>query len=142
MRCPHHARKLQVHLIAGREVFLCRECSGHWIPGNRVQKLLGENTKKGVRRLSGTSATSLDCPYEGAGLHELTVQGVTIDVCSACGGLWLDRGELVRLRRKSGRLANRSGRRRSGKHRKKRSASKILGEVADALLSGLIREIL
>lgn len=30
-------------------------------------------------------------------LVEKTRDGVTIDVCPACGGVWLDRGELERL---------------------------------------------
>ncbi len=31
------------------------------------------------------------------------VRGVEIDVCSGCGGIWLDRGELIKLKLKAGK---------------------------------------
>jgi hypothetical protein len=40
------------------------------------------------------AAKQLKCPRCGASLEERSVQGVTIDVCSGCKGVWLDHGEL------------------------------------------------
>jgi hypothetical protein len=37
------------------------------------------------------------CPRCGAGLRQEVRQGITIDTCAGCGGLWLDKGELKRL---------------------------------------------
>ena len=34
------------------------------------------------------------CPKCGTPLSEQAHQGVTIDTCRACGGIWLDKGEL------------------------------------------------
>ena len=37
------------------------------------------------------------CPRDGSELVEVTRNGVTIDACPACRGIWLDRGELEKL---------------------------------------------
>jgi uncharacterized protein len=39
----------------------------------------------------------LTCPNDGAGMQEITRNGVLIDVCPHCRGVWLDRGELEKL---------------------------------------------
>ena len=43
------------------------------------------------------AAPRIACPKCGAGLEELTHEGVTIDRCPACGGVYLDKGELERV---------------------------------------------
>jgi uncharacterized protein len=37
------------------------------------------------------------CPIDGVPLMEMNKNGVTIDVCPECKGVWLDRGELEKL---------------------------------------------
>ena len=37
------------------------------------------------------------CPTDGTVLMEMVKNGVTIDVCPECKGVWLDRGELEKL---------------------------------------------
>lgn len=45
------------------------------------------------------------CPRCGADLAHDSRQGVAIDTCPECRGVWLDRGELEKiLREESGRL--------------------------------------
>ncbi len=40
----------------------------------------------------------MNCPRcQGAALEEHQRDGVVVDVCHACRGLWLDRGELEKL---------------------------------------------
>jgi uncharacterized protein len=41
--------------------------------------------------------TFLKCPVCAGEMREQERQGVTIDVCSQCRGVWLDRGELEKL---------------------------------------------
>ncbi len=36
----------------------------------------------------------LICPVDGAGLERVAFQGIEVDVCRKCGGIWFDRGEL------------------------------------------------
>ncbi len=42
-------------------------------------------------------AGKMDCPRCGVKLDQEVLEGVTIDRCGACGGMWLDRGELETL---------------------------------------------
>jgi uncharacterized protein len=39
----------------------------------------------------------LTCPNDGAGMQEVNRNGILIDVCPTCRGVWLDRGELEKL---------------------------------------------
>lgn len=41
--------------------------------------------------------TELACPLCRATLREVNREGVAIDVCGQCRGIWLDRGELEKL---------------------------------------------
>ena len=44
---------------------------------------------------------SIKCPRDGAtNLKEIDFEGVKIDMCEACGGVWLDGGELAQLMNK------------------------------------------
>jgi len=39
----------------------------------------------------------MKCPKCGSDLEEINLQGVLIDKCGECGGIWLDHGELELL---------------------------------------------
>ena len=47
-------------------------------------------------------AKRLECPRGHGKLTTLTFEGVEIDRCDNCGGVWLDKGELEQLRQKEG----------------------------------------
>lgn len=49
------------------------------------------------RARSERSAHFMKCPKCGADLKERPFHHVRIDVCSECGGTWLDKGELEML---------------------------------------------
>ena len=42
-------------------------------------------------------ASALTCPVCKSSMREVEREGVTIDVCTQCRGVWLDRGELEKL---------------------------------------------
>jgi hypothetical protein len=42
----------------------------------------------------------LDCPRCHGKMTATAFEGVEIDRCEACGGIWLDKGELEQLRQK------------------------------------------
>jgi uncharacterized protein len=52
---------------------------------------------------SGT--TPFDCPRCGAGLAMSERQGIEIDYCPQCRGVWLDRGELDKIIERSATAA-------------------------------------
>lgn len=39
----------------------------------------------------------LRCPLDNEIMTKLTSQGVTVDRCSKCGGMWLDKGEMKKI---------------------------------------------
>ena len=39
----------------------------------------------------------MHCPKCGARLHEESVEGVSVDICPGCRGIFLDDGELTKL---------------------------------------------
>lgn len=48
--------------------------------------------------MSNDTATTLQCPTcEGTTLVAVDRNGVTVDACPRCRGIWLDRGELDKL---------------------------------------------
>jgi len=53
------------------------------------QKKLAETEKRKLKELH-----SMKCPKCGMELIEIDYKSTKIDKCSACGGVWLDAGEL------------------------------------------------
>ena len=39
----------------------------------------------------------MKCPRCDSEMTDVTKHGVVIDVCSVCGGMWLDKGELAKI---------------------------------------------
>ena len=50
-----------------------------------------------ARAARAGAATAPLCPRDGASLVEREFHHVKLDVCSSCGGVWLDQGELEQL---------------------------------------------
>jgi hypothetical protein len=44
----------------------------------------------------------MKCPKCGKQLQELLIDGVYVDRCSGCRGIWLDQGELETIRKNNG----------------------------------------
>ena len=53
---------------------------------------LADEEKKRLRELHYQH-----CPKCGTKLHEEVMESVTVDICPACHGIWLDDGELEKL---------------------------------------------
>jgi Zn-finger nucleic acid-binding protein len=39
----------------------------------------------------------LNCPIDNEPMSKLTSQGITVDRCKKCGGMWLDKGEMKKI---------------------------------------------
>ena len=50
-------------------------------------------------QISGDDSKSaeMQCPRCAGTLYETTYEGITIDVCNKCTGVWLDAGELAQI---------------------------------------------
>jgi Zn-finger nucleic acid-binding protein len=53
----------------------------------------------------------MDCPNDGTTLQMTDRQGIEIDYCPDCRGVWLDRGELDKIVERSASWAGGDGRR-------------------------------
>ena len=48
------------------------------------------------------AGAAAQCPRGDGALETITVEGVEVDRCGTCGGVWLDAGELEQLTRREG----------------------------------------
>lgn len=100
-RCPHHPERVLVPLREPQGTQGCWDCEGIWLPGDVVVGLLGQRPP--ARALRALPVSTLSCPEDSTALHAIHHEGVEVDVCARCTGVWLDRGELETI------LANRGG---------------------------------
>jgi hypothetical protein len=63
-----------------------------------IEKLREKMKVAEAAKAAGTS--SMRCPRCDGALEESTFQGLSINTCEKCGGVWLDSGELEQLAKK------------------------------------------
>lgn len=63
-----------------------------------IEKMREKMKVAAEAKAAGTS--SMTCPRCSSALKEAEFEGVMIDTCEKCGGVWLDSGELGQLIRK------------------------------------------
>lgn len=106
--CPKCKEKLCPHTLEEFQLQVCNLCGGLWIglqefrealkkpPPKRIEKMEEEGLGKSLWEES-----KLPCPVCGLPMIKARYaysSGVIIDRCQNCGGVWLDRGELAKLR--------------------------------------------
>jgi Zn-finger nucleic acid-binding protein len=97
--CPRDRALLASNDVQGYRYHSCERCHGHWLPGRALTRILSDHGLKELHYPAppGTP-TALPCPDCGGPLHPLNVGGGQVDRCGRCGGVWLDAGEVARLR--------------------------------------------
>jgi hypothetical protein len=85
--------------LLGEDV--CRSCRGRFLAAGLTERVVVDEL--GVDRamlrelVTHFSGARLRCCGCGASMRPLRLRGVVVDLCLACGGLWLDAGELSRM---------------------------------------------
>lgn len=100
-KCPLDQTELVLQTEPAAGVFRCGTCFGIWLPASLVAEHIGMTGHVpalppgdvGVKAGAG-------CPEDAGALFKYMHQGVELDVCSTCRGVWLDRGELEYIRAK------------------------------------------
>ena len=93
--CPKDSTILEDKHIKGQRLAHCLTCQGLWIHPSVIQATVGQ-----LPDLSSYATTTRTCPEDSSSMVSIQHQGVEIDICRKCGGVWLDRGELDRIRHK------------------------------------------
>ena len=113
MNCPRCAGELGA-MDSGEGVTLdfCRGCGGVWLDAGEMAELMQFLEAEPPSGIEDITSMQLTCPSCGGALTEVEhppESEILIDICTACAGVWLDRGELVKLRRlgrsEKGRIA-------------------------------------
>ncbi len=106
MQCPRCAEVgLRAVAAAGVDVDQCPHCAGIWCDDRELQVLIDAPAaaltalaRAGAR---DDPAAAASCPRDGGALVRMfssRTRTVTVDACPDCQGIWVDGGELERLR--------------------------------------------
>ncbi len=81
----------------GNTIEQCSSCGGMWLDAGELTTALAVYRRVDSRH---GAPTGVVCLRDGEELREVEYPGTTVklDVCPACAGVWLDRGELEALR--------------------------------------------
>lgn len=88
--CPRDRNELIAHSNPVRPVWYCNACSGVFIRDLPIKQLRVNGTKRPREEWD----IEINCPDHNEKMDFVTVDGITIDFCPKCLGVWLDGGEI------------------------------------------------
>jgi len=91
--CPRDGNELIEHTHKLRPVWHCNACSGAFIKVLPIN----EYRSNGGKQPREEWDIEICCPEHLEKMDFVTVNGVTLDFCAKCGGVWLDGGEIEAL---------------------------------------------
>jgi len=106
LKCPKCGADTEEFEYAGIGVMLdrCVKGDGFWLDKGELDKvqIMMEYYKRIIEPVStaagsGESVTEKDCPICKKKMIEKENEGVAIDICPSCGGVWLDKDELYQI---------------------------------------------
>ncbi len=82
------------------EIDKCTSCSGIYLDKGELMTLTGNRPLHHLttRHLGVDSDSELLCPSCGSLMDDEYAEGIEIDVCLQCNGVWLDKNELDQLK--------------------------------------------
>lgn len=127
MVCPRDNTALTPKNFKLHQIQHCSCCKGVWLPGEMVPTLLSSSANGRIRNLKQIKKSPLSCPRQCSDLQEMQINGILLDACPACGGVWLDRGEIEAVQKNTSAL--RYGRKSAG--------DSVLFSIADGISCGI-----
>lgn len=87
------------HRVGTIEIHECTRCKGAFAAGTTVTELRRKSNlpHQGRPDMTGTEPGKHPCPECQSWLQAVFAEGVELDVCVECNGIWFDRGELTNL---------------------------------------------
>lgn len=112
MECPRDQHALIVRHHEGCAYEGCPDCGGHFLEPGLLRQTLGLEAHDSAEQIreSRLPTGTLRCPIDATPRRILIHDGVEIDLCPDCGGVWLDPGELEAIARRRPRRNNREER--------------------------------
>jgi Zn-finger nucleic acid-binding protein len=106
MKCPKCQQELESVVVHEVDVDRCPGCEGLWFDRSELGRLINVSKEELAPLLKGRMDPGLDvrvgsCPRDAESLvrvKSVRDREVVLDFCCECQGVWLDSGELRRLR--------------------------------------------
>jgi len=104
-KCPRDSSPLETHVVGPGRFSVCNRCHGIWVEAADLDSYLevpSESWKLPLPKADGADVPRHDnsarCLCAGSPWMETRKRdGVKVDVCPQCNGVWLDGGELALL---------------------------------------------
>ncbi len=103
-RCWVEMKKEEVETFGPNIIIdVCPKCKGIWLDKGELGKLLKDKklTNYLTKHIGTKSRSPMVCPRCGNTMDIEEAEDIEVDVCLTCGGVWLDQGELDKLKYKS-----------------------------------------
>lgn len=100
MNCPKCNLELEVLKVKGVNIVYCKECKGMWIKYPTLKKIADMLDLKSeiinpvemeTINVKEESRTCLECSKT---MEKVYFNGIIVDKCTTCNGIWFDNGEL------------------------------------------------
>jgi Zn-finger nucleic acid-binding protein len=106
MKCPVDRAELVEELVGSTGFASCPECGGLWLPHSaRVDLVDPQSLSQATRRVPEERRVRRKyraCPRCKISMAAQTIEGIEIDRCMTCDGIWLDAGEYDAVRHRIG----------------------------------------
>lgn len=96
MNCPSCNAFMKRETVEGVEIDVCPACEGMWFDSGELSSMFTNVDIEKKLEPTG-SGGDISCPRCNGKTSESVYGGVSLDVCSACKGIWLDGLELNEL---------------------------------------------
>ena len=95
LSCPSCGARMQSRLIHGQTLDVCPSCGGTWADAGELKAITGKDPDRGVPLQDFRAFKK--CPLCKLPMRIVALDGVELEGCPKCHGVWLDSGELDRL---------------------------------------------
>lgn len=101
LTCPHDRTELRPFRVGDLEVDTCLTCTGVWLDQGELARVAHDVELEAiVSAARGPTPSPFACPRCAGECGRASVEGIELDACASCGGIWVDAEELhgVRVR--------------------------------------------
>lgn len=104
--CPRERTPLREQRAGRVNVDICPNCRGTFVDGIELRRVVGDDALAlALSGLRGAPEEPMDCVACERPMYFDTVDGIELDHCVDCLGVWLDAGEVERLARRTDAIA-------------------------------------